>query len=55
MLSPAAYDELGGKAELADNLVLIDRGLEDVAAGRVRDAREGIRELAARHGVRLRG
>lgn len=53
VLSPEAYDALAAKAELADNLLLIDRGLEDVKAGRVRDARAGIRELAAKHGIAL--
>lgn len=53
VLSPEAYDALAEKAELADNLLLIDRGLADVDAGRVRDARNGIRELAAKHGIAL--
>jgi|HubBroStandDraft_6_1064221.scaffolds.fasta_scaffold496886_2 prevent-host-death family protein len=53
VLSPGAYDELASKAELADHLLLIDRGIEEVKAGRVRDARDGIRELAKKHGIRL--
>ncbi len=53
VLSPEAYDVLAEKAELTENLMLIDRGLEDVEAGRVRDARQGIRELAAKHGITL--
>lgn len=51
VLSPEAYDRLIEKAELVDNLALIDRGLDDVAAGRVRDAREGIEALARKHGI----
>ncbi len=53
LLSPEAYDALADKADLADNLAMIERGLEDVGAGRVRDARAGVRELAARHGIPL--
>lgn len=55
VLSPGAYDTLAEKAELADNLALVERGLEDVKAGRVRDAREGVRALAAKHGITLEG
>lgn len=53
VLSPEAYDRLAEKAELADNLVLIDRGMQDVKAGRVRDARAGIEELARKHNLAL--
>jgi len=54
VLFPEAYDALVEKAELADNLTLIERGLDDVRARRVRDARAGVRELAAKHGIVLR-
>jgi prevent-host-death family protein len=53
VLSPGAYDELASKAELTDHLLLIDRGLEDVGAGRVHDAHDGIRELAKKYGIPL--
>jgi prevent-host-death family protein len=55
VLSPEAYDALAEKAELVDNLGLIDRGLEDVKAGRLRDARAGIHELARKHGIAIAG
>ena len=55
VLSPDAYDRLAAKAELADDLLLIDRGLQDVQAGRVREARPAIEELARRRGVTLPG
>lgn len=55
VLSPEAYDRLVEQAELASNLALIDRGMQDVAAGRVREARAGIEELARRHGLSLPG
>lgn len=53
VLSPDTYDMLAEKAESADNLTLIERGLDDVKAGRVRDARAGVRELAAKYGIAL--
>lgn len=53
VLSPEAYDRLAEKAELADNLALIDRGMQDVRAGRVREARAGIEELARKHHLTL--
>lgn len=53
VMSPETYDALTAKAELAENLLLIDRGLEDIAAGNVRDARAGIRDLAKKHGISL--
>jgi prevent-host-death family protein len=55
VLSPEAYDALTEKAELVDNLALIDRGFQDVKAGRVRNARAGIEELARKHGIALPG
>lgn len=53
VLSPEAYDLLAEKAELADNMTLINRGLDDVKAGRIRDARDGVRAIAAKHGISL--
>lgn len=55
ILSPEAFDALIAKAELAEGLASIERGLEDVEAGRVRPFREGIREIAAELGVKLEG
>jgi prevent-host-death family protein len=53
VLSPDAYDRLVEKAELVDNLALIDQGMQDVKAGRVREARAGIEALARKHGLML--
>jgi prevent-host-death family protein len=53
VLSPDAYDSLAEKAEIADNMTLINRGLEDVKAGRVYKAREDIRAIAAERGIHL--
>ena len=46
-------DPVQASTELAENLALIDRGLADIEAERVYDARDGIRSLPARHGVAL--
>ena len=56
VLSPEAFDALkalADKGELAENLALIGRGLEDFNAGRVHDAREGIRQIAKARGIDL--
>ena len=53
LLSPAAYDELAEKARLAENLAMIDRSVDDLQSGRVRDARQAIHDLAAKHGIPL--
>jgi PHD/YefM family antitoxin component YafN of YafNO toxin-antitoxin module len=52
-LSPAAYDDLVAKAEHVDHLKAIERGLADVDAGRTTEARQAMRELAAKHGIRF--
>jgi len=53
VMSPKVYDELAEKAALVDNLRAIERGLEDIRAGRVQDAREAMRQIAAETGLRL--
>lgn len=53
VMSPKVYDVLAEKAALFDNLAAIDRSLEDIRAGRVQDAREAMRQIAAEAGVRL--
>ncbi len=59
VLSPETYDAMRtlideiGQRELAENLALIRKGRRDFETGRVRDAREGIRQLAERHGIDL--
>jgi len=53
VLSPRAFDELVEKAELVQSLADLDRGVADVKAGRVRDFREGVRQIAAKHGLTL--
>lgn len=53
VLSPKAFDELTERAELAENLAAIDRGLDDVKHGRTSGFREGIRAIAKKHGIRI--
>lgn len=53
MLSPEAYDTLAERAERADTLRAVERGLEDVRAGRVTDARQAMRELADELDIKL--
>lgn len=53
LLSPSAFDALVEKAALAENLAAIDRGVQDVKAGRVRDFRDGVRAVADKHGLKL--
>ena len=53
LLSPSAYDKLLDEAELAASLAALDRGMEDIKAGRTRPAKQAIEEIAARHGVKL--
>jgi len=53
VLSPTAYEDLVNKALLTQTLYDIDRSLEDIAAGRVQDAREAMHEIAEQHGLTL--
>ena len=53
VLSPDAFDALMEKAEVAENRAAIDRGMEDVKAGRVSDFRKGIRGIADKRGLKL--
>jgi PHD/YefM family antitoxin component YafN of YafNO toxin-antitoxin module len=54
VMSPEVYDELAEKAAMFDNLAAINRGLDDIRAGRVQDAREAMRGIAAEMGIRLK-
>ena len=53
VLSPKAFDELAEKAELAESLQQIDRGMEDVRAGRGRELKAAVREIAEDLGLKL--
>lgn len=53
VLSPKAYDDLAEKAELLENLSMIDRSMDDVKAGRTVDARQAMRQLADKLGLKL--
>ena len=53
VLSPAAYDELAEKAEVAESLRAIDRGMEDLKAGRGRPLEDAVHEIADALGLKL--
>lgn len=47
LLSAEAFDQLVEKAELAESLKLIDRGMEQVETGEGRSLKDAITEIAA--------
>ncbi len=53
VLSPEAYDALADKAELAESLAMIDRGMEDIRAGRAQPAKPALERIADKLGLRL--
>ena len=55
VLSPDTYDALMAKAELADRLAMIDSSLDDIEKGKVVDARQALKDIAAKHGLRNLG
>ncbi|MEE9390933.1 MAG: type II toxin-antitoxin system Phd/YefM family antitoxin [Planctomycetota bacterium] len=55
LLSPEAYDALAEKAEMMETLAALDRGMEDVRAGRGRDMKEALRDIADELGLKLEG
>ncbi len=48
LLSAEAFDQLVEKAELAESLKLIDRGMEQVETGEGRSLKDAITEIAAK-------
>ncbi len=52
--STAAYQKLMDAAELMESLAGIQRGLDQADQGEVRPAHEFFRELAAKHGLKLK-
>lgn len=46
LLGPKAYDALVEKAELADSLQMVDRGLQDYEGGRVRPLKDAVLDIA---------
>lgn len=53
LLSADAFDRLTDKADLVDSIAAIERGLADIADGRVRPMREGIYQIADELGLKL--
>jgi hypothetical protein len=52
--STTAYQKLVDAAQLVETLAGIQRGLDEADRGEVRPAREFFRELAAKHGLKLK-
>ena len=53
LMSPAAYDELADKAELAESLAMMDRSMEDIAGGRTQPVKAALKKIADDLGLRL--
>lgn len=53
LLSPDAYDKLAERAAAAEDITGLRKALEDSKAGRGRDAKTVLREIAARIGVKI--
>lgn len=54
LMSIDAYRSMMGvssDADLADSLAAIQRGMDDVRAGRTRPAREALDDISARYGI----
>jgi PHD/YefM family antitoxin component YafN of YafNO toxin-antitoxin module len=54
VLSAEAYDALMDELELARSLATIDRSMEEVKAGRGKDYRQAIRDIAGELGLELK-
>lgn len=52
VLSAQSYDELADRADMAETLAMIGRSEADIKAGRVHDARDALRRIARKHGLR---
>ncbi len=53
VMSPQAYDDLVERLEVAETQRMIDQGLADAEAGRMRPFREAIHEIASELGLKL--
>ncbi|HBS28163.1 MAG TPA: hypothetical protein DEB06_01645 [Phycisphaerales bacterium] len=53
ILSPALFDALRAKAELADSLAVLDRSTQDIRHGRVKLLRKGVREVSDELGLNV--
>ena len=53
VLSPEAYDALADKAELAESLAMVERGMEDVRSGRTQPLKPALKRIADKLGLKL--
>ena len=53
VLSASAFDELMDRAELAKSLSLLDRGMDDLKAGRTQPAKAALKKIAEMHSLKV--
>jgi prevent-host-death family protein len=53
VLPPSVFDELMDQAELTKSLATLDRGMEDIRAGRTTPAKAGLRRVADELNLKL--
>ena len=53
VMSPETFDQLAEKAALADSLSMLDQSMEDVKAGRGKELRDAVRDIARELGLKL--
>ena len=53
VLSPEAYDSLVDKAELAESLTVLERSMEDITEGRTQPAKQALKKVADKLGLKL--
>lgn len=53
LLSRERYEELTAQAELANDVAAMTASLADIQAGRVTDAKDAMKQIAAKHGLTI--
>lgn len=54
VLSPEAFDTLMDQVELAKSLQMLDKSMADIKAGRTRPAKQAIRDVANKLGLKIK-
>jgi len=54
LIAPETYDRIMEEVALSRSLAMIDRSMEDVKAGRGKDLRQAIKDIAADLGLELK-
>lgn len=53
LLSPAAYDELAERAAFADDIAAIRQAVQEIEEGKFIEAKQALRDIAAKIGVTI--